>query len=437
MLPRLMLSLALASLACFAPPPAAAQCDCPAETVRIIGHRGAGSDDASEAFPENTVESARQAFTEGADMVEVDVQLTADGEVVLMHDDTVDRTTDGTGCVSALTAAEIAALDADGVPVPTLEGFLAAVDGDVNVEIKLHEGDACPAQDPDALADAVVATLRAATGDREVLVSSFDLDVLRRVRSAAPSIPIGYLSSSAADVDVAAAEGFEAIHLLSAVANVRTVRRAHDAGLAVNVWTVDGEDDVRGVLDVGVDGVITDTVEAAVAARAGWCEGYVCPGADAGAAGADAGSTAMDAAGCRAAPGPSGAPGWWAAAGALALWLRRRRRARRSGGGKPPVAPPAGGRGWIHGRPRAPTHREDRPPRPLRAQHRAGPSHPARGHRLVQPRRRGRDGEPRPQPRHLLRADRLLARAPRELPAAAVAAAGAPRAAGGGRALES
>lgn len=334
---RIAIGLSLLVAPLFAAP-ARAQCPCPADDVAVIGHRGAGSDDSAEAYPENTIESAQQAFAEGATMVEIDVQRAADGVVVLMHDDTVDRTTDGTGCVSALTADEIAALDADGASVPTLAAFLDAVEGPVNVEIKLHDGDACPSQDLDALADAVVADLEAGAGDRALLISSFDLDLLRRIRRTTPDLPIGYLSSSPADVDVAAGEGFEAIHLLSAVATARTVASAHDAGLAVNVWTVDGVEDVRAALDVGVDGVITDTADEAVAAKAAWCEDYVCPGTDAGAGpdggdgdggdgdGGDGDGGDGDG-GCAAAEGSPGGGALGAAWGMLAAlaWWRRRR----------------------------------------------------------------------------------------------------------------
>lgn len=284
--------------------PAMADCECPARDVVVIGHRGAGSSGTDEAFPENTIESAQQAFVEGADMVEIDVQISADGAVVLMHDDTVDRTTEGSGCVSALSLDEMRALG-----VPTLPEFLAAVEGAVNIEIKLHETDECPGQDLEALVDAVIADVQAASAEDRVLVSSFALDVLQRLRANEPSIPIGYLSYDANDIDVAAAEGFEAVHLLSVVANARNVRRAHDAGVRVNVWTVNGENALRTALAAQPDGLITDTADEAVAARAAFCEEYVCPGADAGVGGAaDGGADPAPSGGCRAAAHGGSAP---------------------------------------------------------------------------------------------------------------------------------
>lgn len=313
--------LAISSLAT----PASAQCDCPAMDTLVIGHRGAGTDDGSELFPENTIESAQQAFTEGADMVEIDVQLTSDGSVVLMHDDTVNRTTDGMGCVSALTLADIQGFTAGDTTVPTLSEFFGAVPGGVNVEVKLHEGASCPAQDLNMLADAVAATIVADAGSRRILVSSFDIDVLRRIRATEPAIPIGYLSIAAGDIDVVMMEGFEAINFISVVATARNVRLAHDAGLLVNVWTVDGADAVGSMLALDVDGVITDTADAAVMARMAYCDSYVCPvdggvGADAGpgGGGGDGGC------GCGVAPA-SNAPVWLLGL-AFALVLFRRQR---------------------------------------------------------------------------------------------------------------
>jgi glycerophosphoryl diester phosphodiesterase len=300
---------------------AAAQCECPASDVLVIGHRGAGTNDASEAFFENTIESAQQAFAEGADMVEIDVQLSSDGALVLMHDDTVDRTTDGTGCVSALTLAQIGALDAGGgASVPTLGAFLAAVNGDVNIEIKLHETDACPAQDLNMLVDAVRADVVSASAQDRVIVSSFSLDVLRRLRATDPSIEIGYLTTNTDDIDVAAAEGFEAIHLFGALATPRTVGQAHDAGLRVNVWTLNGASAVTSMLEVGVDAVITDTAAEAVGARSAFCDAYVCPGADAGVDG----GTGSSSGGCAAAPGRRRSLVLFLAALAALVFSRRR-----------------------------------------------------------------------------------------------------------------
>ena len=139
-----------------------------------------------------------------------------------------------------------------------------------------------PYGDLDALADAVVAAIEADAGARPIVVSSFELGVLQRIRATAPTVRIALLSTTPDAIDVAASEGFEQVNLLAAVVSARTMRQVRAAELDVHVWTIDGEDTVRDFLGRGVDGVITDTVPAAVAARAAFCEAYVCPVADAG-----------------------------------------------------------------------------------------------------------------------------------------------------------
>jgi MYXO-CTERM domain-containing protein len=212
------------------------------------------------------------------------------------------------------------------VRVPTLEAFFAAVEGDVNVEVKLHEDDHCPGQDLDELADGVMAAIAADPRERYVIVSSFDLEVLRRIRAGAPSVPLAYLATSADDIDLVSEEGFEAINLFSVVANARAVGRARDAGVELNVWTVNGEEAVRRMLDLHVDGVITDTADAAFEVRAAWCANYTCPGPDAGVdAGADPEPGPGGGCGCRATSSrPS--PLWALAPLAALAWRARRRR---------------------------------------------------------------------------------------------------------------
>ncbi|HMR09838.1 MAG TPA: glycerophosphodiester phosphodiesterase family protein, partial [Polyangiaceae bacterium] len=122
-------------------------CACAADKVVNSGHRGTGTNSSLNPFPENTIESIKQAFAEGAEMSELDVVHSKDGVLVVIHDDTVNRTTNGTGCVGDLTVAELQGLDAavgtslagTGVKIPTLTELLAAVDGGLNIEIKLQD----------------------------------------------------------------------------------------------------------------------------------------------------------------------------------------------------------------------------------------------------------------------------------------------------------
>jgi glycerophosphoryl diester phosphodiesterase len=103
------------------------------QNVVVTSHRGAGS-----LEPENTLRAIRRAIALGVDQIEIDVQLTKDGHLILMHDPTVDRTTNGSGKIAELTCAEIRQLDASsGERVPTLDEALALVNGEVVLQIEL------------------------------------------------------------------------------------------------------------------------------------------------------------------------------------------------------------------------------------------------------------------------------------------------------------
>lgn len=231
---------------------------CPARDVRVIGHRGTGTNGVSPGPPENTIASFLQGATEGATMVELDVQLDLDGVLYVMHDDTVDRTTDGTGCVASLTSAEMDALDADGESVPTLEAVLAAVDTDLNIEIKVTDDPSCPETDRLNLATELARVLAADPTPREILVSSFDLDQLLAVRGVDDTIRLAFLALDRSGFDTAITEELAAVHPIALGIRADDVERAHAAGVLVNPWTVNDEVDYRRVIATGVDGIITD-----------------------------------------------------------------------------------------------------------------------------------------------------------------------------------
>lgn len=264
-----------------------APCQCPAEGVIACGHRGTGVTGAANEFPENTLPSFEQAALEGADMVELDVQHSADGALVVVHDDTVDRTTDATGCVGDHTLAELQALDAavgtplagQGVTVPTLAEVLAAVDLPVNVEIKVNEDADCPASDRPTLASDVVAAIQADTAAREIVVSSFDLDVLIEVRALDPGVSLGLLTLVPGDTADAVANDLDAVNLFGATYGQAELDVVLDAGLELNVWTINDPDRMAELLGMGVHMVITDEPDLMVQVRQTWCESF-CAVAD-------------------------------------------------------------------------------------------------------------------------------------------------------------
>ena len=254
------------------------ECQCPAAAVANCGHRGTGVSTAENPFPENTLPSFAQGEGEGAQMIELDVQHSADGALVVLHDDTVDRTTDGSGCVGDLELAALQALDAaagtslagTGVTLPTLGEALGSITVDVNVEIKLP-GSGCPAADRERLAADVVAAVAADGGARRILVSSFDLDVLKAVQQRDPALYLGYLTLLIDDAAVAAAEGFAAVHLIGGLYATDDLAALGELGIDVNVWTVDEAALMRDLFGAGVSVIITDEPDLLEATRAAYC----------------------------------------------------------------------------------------------------------------------------------------------------------------------
>jgi len=224
----------------------------------VIAHRGA-----SARHPENTLAAFAGAVAMGADGVELDVRRTADLALAVSHDDTL-----GDGRV-------LVELDRPDLPteVPVLAEALDACRSlpIVNIEIKNWPDD--KDFDPDErVAEAVVALLeaRGERHDGRNLISSFHLPTVDRVRALAPELPTAWLLGFVDDlgplVDRAAAHGHSAVHPHHVFASQELVRRAHDLGLAVNVWTCDEPDRIRWLADIGVDAVVTNVPDVALAA---------------------------------------------------------------------------------------------------------------------------------------------------------------------------
>lgn len=213
--------------------------------MRLIAHRGFAG-----RHPENTLQAVREAVSL-ADAVEVDVRRCASGELVVIHDDTVDRVTDGSGPVAEHSLAELRALDVleTGEGVPTLAEVLDAVPPAVGVNAELKE---------DGLArDALELSGDAAP---QVTISSFVEGELAVCRELAPDVPRAYLFADDPDraLDRAAALSCTYLHPAHAHCDERLVDRAHRAGMSVNAWTVDDEETAERLAEAGVDGVIAD-----------------------------------------------------------------------------------------------------------------------------------------------------------------------------------
>ena len=226
----------------------------------VLAHRGANRE-----APENTVPAFRRAVELGADGVELDVHRTADGALVVHHDAATPA-----GILAEMAVAEIA----EALPsVPRLEEALDVCAGFlVNVEIKNMPRD--PAFDPTHRAAGLLVDLLASRSGRDrVLVSSFNLQTVDRVRDLAPGLPTALLTvglDPVAALAVVTAHGHRALHpdahSLAGGLAADAVADAHAQDIEVNVWTVNDPDEIVRLADAGVDAVITDVPDVALRA---------------------------------------------------------------------------------------------------------------------------------------------------------------------------
>ena len=222
-----------------------------AAVAAVIAHRGA-----SQAAPENTVEAFRLARDLGADWVELDVRRTSDGVAVVHHDA---HLADGRR-IGRMHAGELPGY------VPSLAEALEACAGmGVHIEIKNLPDD--PDYDSENLvADAVAGLIAAYLGPGRAVVSSFNVDAVDAVRAVDPAIPTALVCGivePAQAVARATAHKMAAVHPFDAMCDAAFVRRAHDAGLAVNVWTINHAERMSELVAMGVDGLITDVPDVA------------------------------------------------------------------------------------------------------------------------------------------------------------------------------
>ncbi len=234
-----------------------------------LGHRGTGPTRPGHPFPENSISSFLAAMDAGADGLSLDVEITLDGKLVVMHDDTLDRTTNCNGCVSAMTFDKLRAcrlLDGDGAVTdeqpPDLLEVYSAIGGSaiMDVELKVF-GSECltDTTGPEQLVAAVLDEVTLIGGENRTIFSSFDETVVELVKAVAPGYYSALLSFNPGPelVETALSLNQDAIHPPFSV-NADTVQAARDAGLQVNVWTVNTADVMQAQLDKGTTAIITD-----------------------------------------------------------------------------------------------------------------------------------------------------------------------------------
>jgi glycerophosphoryl diester phosphodiesterase len=214
--------------------------------MAIYAHRGA-----SIEFAENTLAAFRRAVELGSPGAELDVHLTKDGYPVVIHDDSVDRTTNGSGKVADLTLQEIQRLNAgDGEVVPTLRQVLDVVSGRLVLDIEVKE----------ASAAAAVLSEVDRYPDLRWLISSFYWDALRFVRGQRPDAELWVLWPSATDaaIDIAQEVNATILNLEYSTVTAEQVERLKRLGIGVGVWTVNDLAEAVRLRDIGVVAICTD-----------------------------------------------------------------------------------------------------------------------------------------------------------------------------------
>ena len=243
----------------------------------VVAHRGASS-----TQPENTLTAFDAALRAGADVVELDVRLTADGVPVVLHDADVAVTTDGNGWIHELTLDQVKALDAgrgSGTTerIPTLEEALdvaAGHGGAVNLEIKNLPGEPSFDSPEESILLAAFETVGASRFRGPLLVSSFNWFTIERSKEVAPAVPTGFLSIAVVDAHAALVYTRQHGHdfvlpqtgaLMAAGETL--VEQAHEAGVRVGTWVADEEAELETLFTWGVDAVASNDPVLAIAVR--------------------------------------------------------------------------------------------------------------------------------------------------------------------------
>lgn len=228
----------------------------------VFGHRGA-----CKYAPENTLASFELAVEQGADAIELDAKVSADGTVMVIHDQTVDRTTDGKGRVNRLTLQELKKLDAgsffdarfSGERIPTLDEVFESVGKRIFINVELTNY----ASRHDTLVPRVAEIVKRHGLEKSVIFSSFAPVNLRRIKVLLPNVPVGLLALDGAMGALNRSAFFlnlspKNVHPYLRDVNSRLVTREHARGRRVHVWTVNEVEDFVRLKELGVDGVFTD-----------------------------------------------------------------------------------------------------------------------------------------------------------------------------------
>lgn len=223
--------------------------------TRITAHRGA-----SASAPENTIYAFQAAVESGADYIELDVQLTSDGQLVVFHDEKLDRVTDGKGKLKDHTYAELQQLSAGirfggefaDAKIPLLSEVFEEIGSDVlyNVEIKDYG-------DTDQTVIKTIETIEEFGLENSCYITSFSYNVLKKVKSVSPDIKTGLIANASAS-SFNKLKYIDALSMNHLFVNSSVVNNAHQNGKRIFVWTVDNTNDIQRMSSLGVDNIITN-----------------------------------------------------------------------------------------------------------------------------------------------------------------------------------
>ncbi|TDW49837.1 glycerophosphoryl diester phosphodiesterase [Flavobacterium sp. 270] len=217
-----------------------------------IAHRGAKAYE-----PENTLKAFQKALDLNADGIELDVHLSADGNIIVIHDETIDKMTNGKGFVNTLSLPELKRFLIDGqYEIPTLKEVFDLVNKKCLINIELKNADTLTK---------VVSLIDEYVSDRNwsyehFIVSSFDWNALQEVHNLDSKIPIGVLAETNLDLAVAFAETIKAkaIHPYYHLLNEENTKAIQEKGFLVLPWTVNIEEDIQKIKSYNVNGIISD-----------------------------------------------------------------------------------------------------------------------------------------------------------------------------------
>lgn len=221
------------------------------KNVSVIAHRGL-----SEQYPENTLLAFQKAVELGVDFIELDVRETIDGEIAVIHDETVDRTTDGKGYVKDLTYEEIRKLDAgkwkgrfEGVKVPALDEVLQVIAGRTKLLIEIKE--ACP--------EKIVKLLQKYNMESHVVIGSFNIEYIINTRKISPAVSTAFISGKLPEnPDVLVKNGIPIVDVEYHQLRGGRIKEFLSRGISLAAWTVDDENDMKEFVNTDVSFITTN-----------------------------------------------------------------------------------------------------------------------------------------------------------------------------------